>query len=514
MAPHGQTGHADLTAPAKGTVTLPAGRQFSLRLQLPVVIAVLAATTVPIEWRVPPLRGLDLTLIVSDVVANVAGYLPVGLVLAVPNVRTAILAAALMSTLAETGQLFMMHRDPSAVDIAANVTGAAIGAFARAAWAIDFSSVAITAWRAFAAVVVAVAVCVLVWVGAPAEPNERGFSAPGGMEAHWKLDELDGRAVLDASGRGVRGRLHGSPRRVPARFGRGLELLGPDDYVEVDHSSSLRLVGSMTICAWINAAWFPRDDAAIVSSHTGVGYQLDTTIDSGARTIGFKLGDSCGRLMARYGRTPLNAGTWYHVAGTFDGRTRRLDVFLNGRLDNGPLLGAVSNTQRPSRQRVYIGRRSDSRGFEFSGVIDDVRIYSRALQPEEIAEVMGGASAQGGGAAGPEPKPTDALRSAGMPHTKACAVSDREDSRLPGLAGLLGFLIAVAAVGFHQPRSSLLAPVVSAAAGLLLVHLSLANLPWVGHWTVPLTAVAAALATVHSVRVSSYFACSYVPGAE
>ena len=35
----------------------------------------------------------------------------------------------------------------------------------------------------------------------------------------------------------------------------------------------------MTISAWINSTAFPRDDAAIVSSHDPLGYQLDTTVD-------------------------------------------------------------------------------------------------------------------------------------------------------------------------------------------------------------------------------------------
>ena len=95
-----------------------------------------------------------------------------------------------------------------------------------------------------------------------------------------------------------------------------------------------RLCGSpVTISAWIKSTSYPRDDAAIVSSHNGVGFQLDTTIDRGPRTIGFKLGSPCGLLMARYGKTPLALNTWYYVAGVYNAKAKTMDVYLNGELD-------------------------------------------------------------------------------------------------------------------------------------------------------------------------------------
>ena len=147
----------------------------------------------------------------------------------------------------------------------------------------------------------------------------------------------------------------------------------------------------MTITAWINSASFPEDDAAVVSQfENSMGYQLDTTIDKGPRTIGFKLSDACGHLMARYGRTPLSLGKWYHVAGVYDARAKTLDVYLNGELDNGYLRGSVTGKQRSSRAGLYIGKRTDRDDFEFSGSIDEVHIYSLALTKSDIAAEMKG----------------------------------------------------------------------------------------------------------------------------
>ena len=100
----------------------------------------------------------------------------------------------------------------------------------------------------------------------------------------------------------------------------------------------------MTISAWIKSTSYPIDDAAIVSSHTSAvaGYQLDVTADRGPRTIGFKIANECGQLAARYGATPLLTDTSYHVAGVYNAEARTLDVYLNGKLDNGFLLGSVT----------------------------------------------------------------------------------------------------------------------------------------------------------------------------
>ena len=102
--------------------------------------------------------------------------------------------------------------------------------------------------------------------------------------------------------------------------------------------------------------------------------------------------------MARYGATTLVVGTWYHVAGVYDAPKRTLDVYLNGKLDNGPLVGPVTSTQHSSRWPVYIGRRSDLEGFGFAGLIRDVRIYSFALTNDDIAALMRGESVNGEGA--------------------------------------------------------------------------------------------------------------------
>ena len=146
----------------------------------------------------------------------------------------------------------------------------------------------------------------------------------------------------------------------------------------------------MTISAWVYVSSFPSDDAAVVSKRTGgeFGYQLDITADTGTRTIGFKLTNSSGGPMFRYGATTLQPNTWYHIAGVYDAANQTLDVYLNGHLDNGQLVGTVTGSQQNSTANVNIGRRAGSTGFEFPGRIDDVRIADHALTQAQIQTDM------------------------------------------------------------------------------------------------------------------------------
>ena len=75
-----------------------------------------------------------------------------------------------------------------------------------------------------------------------------------------------------------------------------MNLDGVNDYVNIGNPASLQINGSLTISAWINSSAYPADDAAVVSKrgNTVAGYQLDTTVDRGSRTIGFKLTSSAG----------------------------------------------------------------------------------------------------------------------------------------------------------------------------------------------------------------------------
>jgi hypothetical protein len=211
--------------------------------------------------------------------------------------------------------------------------------------------------------------------------------ASAGRVAAYSFDETSGTTASEASGNGNNGVLTNGAVFAAGKNANGVRLDGANDYVNLGNPASLRLTGSMTLSAWINSSEFPWDDAAIISKRqsSNVGYQLDTTIDRGPRTIGFKISDASGNTVARYGATAMVVNTWYHVAGVYDATNRTMNVYLNGQLNNGVLVGTIPAVQPDSNQNVHIGQRPGVPGsFNFEGMLDDVRIYNRALSAPDI----------------------------------------------------------------------------------------------------------------------------------
>ncbi|MEZ5925356.1 MAG: LamG-like jellyroll fold domain-containing protein [Hyphomicrobiaceae bacterium] len=453
-----------------------------VRLRLPVLLVTLAATAVPVAIR--PLQPVDLGLLghdPGDLVQNIIGFVPAGIVLAGLGLARGIMLAALLSLVAESSQLVMLYRWPAIADVLMNVLGAATGLVLARRLDIS-SSIRVTRTVAIATLLAALLVLAGVWSLKSASNlftgRRPGTVGTGGLEAHWRLDATAGGRAVDSSGHGLDGDLRGTPTALVAPDRAAIAFDGSADYVDFGSPGALRLTSSMTISAWIRSATFPRDDAAIVSSHDGLGFQLDTTIDRGPRTVGFKLASPCGTLMARYGKTPLAPGRWYFVAGVYDAAARTIDVYLDGQRDNGDLLGPVASSQRPAAVAVMIGRRAEA-GYGFDGAIGDVRIYSRPLGASGIAALMQGSE--------PSLTPMPAARTAtdlGHAASECAGTPDRDDARFPGAAALLGVLAALAMAAVTRSRGAVslagllaglaILPVTpSPGAGLLLAGLSL-----------------------------------------
>ena len=137
----------------------------------------------------------------------------------------------------------------------------------------------------------------------------------------------------------------------------------------------------------MKAAANPPDDGQIVAkSNDASGWQFKTSPDTGPHTFGVGVAGATNTFAQRYSTTVRSLNVWYHVAGVYNASARTLDIYVNGVLNNGTLSGTIPASQINSAVNVNIGRRSG--GFYFNGVIDDVRIYNRALSQAEIQADM------------------------------------------------------------------------------------------------------------------------------
>ncbi len=199
----------------------------------------------------------------------------------------------------------------------------------------------------------------------------------------WMLDEGYGTTVLDWSGHGSHGVLEGDPQWVAGYDGDALDLDGAGDNV---YAAAINLpTNAFTVALWFNSNSAlndssPRQD--FLYWQTGSRPHL-TFNRSGTGEIGLwpNIGeDFDGPLTAT---RSWAAGTWYHIAGTFDGTSFK--IYVNGNLENVVNHPGIHG----DASGLLIGCRTDQRNY-FDGKIDDVRLYDTALTQEAIKLAMRG----------------------------------------------------------------------------------------------------------------------------
>jgi len=197
-----------------------------------------------------------------------------------------------------------------------------------------------------------------------------------GLVAHWKFDEGSGTQAMDFSGNLNHGTVNGATWTTGKLIG-ALSFDGVDDYVETSYSNDLN---HWTVSAWVKGNNPPSDkwDAGPVMKEENFLISWDHTSGNFRGAAGLRVGGAW--HPASFGA--LDAGKWYHLTATYDGET--LKAYKDGKL-------ASSNTDPSgiadsSSYTIKIGRHA-VRSEYFSGSIDDVRIFSRALSASEIQAI-------------------------------------------------------------------------------------------------------------------------------
>ena len=208
--------------------------------------------------------------------------------------------------------------------------------------------------------------------------------------AAYAFGEGSGTTTADASGNGLSGTLSGTTWTAAGKYGNALSFNGTSSFVDLGNPAALRLTGSMTWSAWVFATGTPADDGQIVAKSTGGGgtggWQFKTSPDTGPHTFAIAVSGDGNTNAQRYSTTVRQLNTWYFVAGVYDAANKKLDIYVNGVLDDGVLRGTIPASQFDPATNVNIGRRSG--GFYFRGTIDELRIYNRALSASEIQADM------------------------------------------------------------------------------------------------------------------------------
>jgi CSLREA domain-containing protein len=218
-----------------------------------------------------------------------------------------------------------------------------------------------------------------------------------GLLGYWKLDEDSGTTAIDSSGYGQHGTLNGSPAwaaDAPSKINfynpHSLQLnRGTADYVDISDTPTIDALQELSLSTWVNLDSVPGG--------SGYTYMRFIQLRGEKAVLRYVDLDGTGKLQfyirvdgSTKGVSVNHAwqtGTWYHVAGTYDGSHIRL--YLDGAEVGTPL--AVSGTV-DTGSGVRLSHSGSSEGLD--GLLDDVRVYNRALSGTEISTLADGSRPQ------------------------------------------------------------------------------------------------------------------------
>jgi hypothetical protein len=217
-------------------------------------------------------------------------------------------------------------------------------------------------------------------------------SAPVGLAGWWTAEGT----TQDLVGGGVCVLKNGATYGV-GKVGLAFSLTN-GAYVEIPNASNVdySTTNAMTVELWVYRTGL-ASGMHILSKRVGAGsmaYQL--AFDSSTRGLHFIAGDPWDLVAVNTGASlPLN--TWWHLAATSDGSMLKLYT-------NGVLAGEVAGTLGPQNSEpLRIGAIDSVTPYPFDGLIDEVSLYNRALNSNEISAIY---AAGGAGKCVPQISPT------------------------------------------------------------------------------------------------------------
>jgi hypothetical protein len=198
---------------------------------------------------------------------------------------------------------------------------------------------------------------------------------------------------------------------APGKEGQAFSFDGVDDGLSVVKTSSLNLGPSdFSIEAWVQVAETETPRGVVYFNYAGVPYYGMLITGDASAQVSFRpsapnlTGGCCDPSVTATGTTALNDGQWHHLVGVRSGATARIyvDGLLEGSATNPVVLtvngGSVDTSgcqyarigalhTAPGHCSSHLPSPSDESFFQ--GLIDEVKVYSRALSESEIQHLAG-----------------------------------------------------------------------------------------------------------------------------
>jgi hypothetical protein len=204
------------------------------------------------------------------------------------------------------------------------------------------------------------------------------------LAAYWKLDEPSGATAFgDASGNGNTGSCPAGACPATALLGKvgtAASFDGTNDQIIIPDSPSLR-TRQFTIALWVNPRQVKSDYQPLIAKEDSSGKNRNywLSMQGSSTRIHYAVWASdCVTSIAGDSISQLTMNNWTHVVLTFDGS--RESIYINGTLE-----GFVATPASLCQAAVPIKIGKETSAFQpFNGSLDDIRIYSAALDATSV----------------------------------------------------------------------------------------------------------------------------------
>jgi hypothetical protein len=203
----------------------------------------------------------------------------------------------------------------------------------------------------------------------------------------YSFNEGFGSTANDSSGNGNNGILVNGATWSTGHSGSAVNLDGINDYVNAGNIAALNGLTAVTVSAWVKGSVGSASaDAVIVAKDAA--FALVVGLDSLHKAqFGVKSGSAWYGFPAS--TTNVDDGNFHFLTGVYDGNTLR--VYVDGIQQGSQNIGNLTLNAPSANLEIGScigGPDCSASGEMWSGIVDDVRIYNRALSPAEIQADM------------------------------------------------------------------------------------------------------------------------------
>ena len=215
-----------------------------------------------------------------------------------------------------------------------------------------------------------------------------------GLVCDWAFDEGSGTTAGDSSGSGNNGTLINSPSWTTGKISGALSFNGVNHTVTTP-AINLSATRAVSVSLWVNRTYSKADGHALFestanynNSATGFGLFPDdsTTCSGGGMLVGVR--GNAGYNLKCYAQP--SSGVWHHLVAVFDksqSALNEVNLYIDGALQTAQAQPYSSaNTNNFGTNPLYLMSRAGNQEFS-AGVIDDFRVYNRALSLAEVQQL-------------------------------------------------------------------------------------------------------------------------------